>query len=152
MTGTKRFTAVFILGLLVSCAFQFLAIRPVYSAVPTITSIAPDLGATTSSTRVTVTGQNFEPGAKVSLLSGGPFLAASYAYINTVHSPYDYLDVARLYVIDIDDPSRPVVIGSDSATFDYSRLTKRRYDVYVAGDYAYQVLYRPPAFSGDRHQ
>ncbi|MFV1951043.1 MAG: IPT/TIG domain-containing protein [Nitrospinota bacterium] len=53
-------------------------VEPSYSLTPTVTSVTPNTGTTGSTQDVTITGTNFEPGAKVSLLNGGPFLAGDY--------------------------------------------------------------------------
>jgi len=103
--------------------------------VPVIDSITPNSGPNTSTTNVTITGSNFEQGAKVFLFPGGPYIIGSfdtlYAQGVYVSGNYAYVaDYRGLLVIDISDPSSPVIIGSvytpGSAT-----------DVYVSGNYAY---------------
>ena len=116
---------------------QLPATEPAYSAVPTVTSVTPSTGPTDSPTSVTITGADFEPGAKVSLLNGGPFLVGSldiYAYDVYVSGNYAYLINYRteLTVVDISDPTAPVITGSIG-------LASTPNGVYVSGDYAYVV-------------
>lgn len=73
----------------------------VKAAVPNITGITPDTGTTSSTTDVTITGTNFEAGARGSLLNGGPFIAGSY------NTPSFSMDVVILgnYAYVADGPS-----------------------------------------------
>jgi len=132
MKGTKRFISLSLAFLLISCVFQLLTIKTSYSAVPTITSVTPNTGTISSSTRVTITGDNFEPGAKVSLLSGGPFLASSMSgrYVS-VSGNYAYIADGRssLKVLDISILPSPEIVAS----IDIGFAAK----VYISGDYAY---------------
>lgn len=127
----------FFCAVLMFCFFHLLPIEPVYSAVPTVTSVNPDTGTTDSVTRVTIKGADFEPGAKVSLLNGGPLLIGSYdtpGSANDVYVSGDYAYVADwdsgLQIIDISNPASPVPVGSYDTPG--SAL-----DVYVLGNYAY---------------
>ena len=137
MKRIKRFSSVFFCGLLISCVFQFLTVRLSYSAVPTITSVTPETGATTSSTRVTITGENFEPGAKVSLLSGGPLLVGANDVSGYVHVSGKYAYVAKgrsgLKILDISNFSSPEIVGSINNIGSADK-------VYVYGDYAYVTV------------
>ncbi len=137
MKAIKRLSSVFFCGLLISCVFQILIIRPSYSAAPTITSVTPDTGTTTSSTRVTITGENFEPGAKVSLLSGGPLLVDANDVSGYVHISGNYAYVAAgrsgLKVLDISTFSSPEIVGSIANIGSADK-------VYVYGDYAYVTV------------
>ncbi len=104
---------------------------------PTVISVTPNKGEIGSTQDVTITGTNFEPGAKVSLLNGGPFLAGDYntpGWADSVYVSGDYAYVADggagLQVIDISDPTNPILAGSYD-TPDYAL------GVYVSGDYAF---------------
>jgi len=48
--------------------------RICWGGIPTVTSVTPATGTTYSTQDVVISGSNFEPGAKVSLLNGGLFL------------------------------------------------------------------------------
>ena len=137
MKRTERFISVFFCGLLISCVFQILIIRPSYSAAPTITSVTPDTGTTTSSTRVTISGENFEPGAKVSLLSGGPLLVDANDVYGYVHVSGKYAYVAAkgsgLKILDISNFSSPEIVGSITNIGSPGK-------VYLYGDYAYVTV------------
>ncbi|NOZ69907.1 MAG: hypothetical protein GXP46_11870, partial [Deferribacteres bacterium] len=81
----------------------------------------------------------FEPGARVSLLSGGPFLMGSSdllewkdAYRVYKSGSYAYVAGKDLNVFDISDPASPARVGG------YSSVWEIR-DVYVYGDYAYLI-------------
>lgn len=137
MKRTKRLSSVFFCGLLISCVFQFLTIRPSYSVVPIISSVAPETGTTTSSTSVTITGENFEPGAKVSLLSGGPLLVGANDVSGYVHVSGKYAYVAAkgsgLQILDISNFSSPEIVGSINNIGSAEK-------VYLYGDYAYLTV------------
>ena len=104
---------------------------------PTVTSVTPNTGTSYSTQDVTITGTNFEAGAKVSLLNGGPFLAGACNTPDSardIHVSGDYAFVADyesgLQVIDITDPTNPTLAG-DYDTPGYA------WGVYVSGDYAF---------------
>lgn len=135
MGSMRKFKSVIFWGLLISCLFQFLTITPSYSAVPTVMSVVPSSGTTDSPTEVTITGENFEPGAKVSLLNGGPFVVGSLdipAQDVYISGNYAYLInyTIGLTVVDISDPAAPKITGSIS-------LASLPNGLYVSGDYAY---------------
>lgn len=143
MRRIKRLTSAIFGGLLISCLFQFITINPSYSAVPTVTSVAPATGATSSSASVTITGENFEPGARVGLLNGGPFLAGAIVTkdrnngASDVHVSGNYAYVADgwvglLTVIDISNADAPTIVGSVA-------IRGFMEDVYVSGNYAYVI-------------
>jgi len=141
MGRLKRLVYVISWGLLVSSLLQFTAVTPSYSAVPTVTSVVPSSGTADSPTEVTITGENFEPGARVSLLNGGPFLVgrvdiALKKYANRVYvsGAYAYVADRVLDIFDISDPAAPVLVGS------YGNLWEIR-DVYENGGYAYVTTY-----------
>ena len=54
-------------------------------AVPVLTGLEPSHGSAVADTTLTVTGEGFEPGARVSLLGGGPFLAGSFILPEGAH-------------------------------------------------------------------
>jgi len=137
--GRRRDVSMLVGVILISCLF--LAFTPSYSAVPVVTSVVPLSGTSDSSTDVTITGENFEPGARVSLLNGGPFLVGRVdvgvnKYANRVYVSGDYAYVAdrMLDIFDISAPSAPVLVSS------YGNLWEIR-DVYVYGGYAYAITY-----------
>ncbi len=139
MERRERRGLVLFLGLLVSCLF--FAIKPSYSEVPVVASVVPASGTVDSHTEVTIRGENFEPGARVSLLNGGPFVAGiaeirdrNWAYAGRVHVDGDYAYVAgrTLNIFDISDPSSPVLVGH------YGNLWEME-DAYVYGGYVYAL-------------
>lgn len=110
-------------------------IEPVFALVPTVTSVTPDKGSLYSTTDTTIIGSNFEAGAKVSLINGGPVLAGTYS--DTVYDVFvsgDYAYVAgissELQVLDVSDPVNPTPVGSYPTPGTASRI-------FVEGDYAY---------------
>jgi len=129
------------------CMFVLMGyVEPSYPLTPAVTSVTPNTGTTGSTQDVTITGTNFEPGAKVSLLNGGPFLAGSYdttpGIAKGVYVSGNYAFVAAwdfgvggLRVIDITDPTNPTLGGAYN-TSGYA------YGVYVSGNYAYVADYR----------
>ena len=106
---------------------------------PVIDSITPDSGWSDLTTNVTITGSNFEEGAKVSLFPGGLYIKGSVdtggiAYDVYVSGSYAYVadGLTGLEVIDISDPSSPVIISLVSGYHIGYVL-----GVYVSGSYAY---------------
>ncbi|MFQ5455595.1 MAG: choice-of-anchor D domain-containing protein [Nitrospirota bacterium] len=108
-----------------------------YPMTPIITSVSPNTGSTDKVQNITVTGTNFEQGAKATLLNGGAFFAGAYdttGYAYNVYVSGNYAYIADgdsgLQVIDISSPSSPVLAGS----YDTSGES---IGVYVSGNYAY---------------
>jgi probable HAF family extracellular repeat protein len=122
------------LVLVVVGVFALTVVLPalVLAAPPEIYSMSPTSGS--PGTPVTITGANFEPGAKAAL---GPALLGScatsgYAMAVAVSGGYAYLAGSGLTVIDVRDPDNLQVVGS-CATPDFGR------GVVVKGGYAYVV-------------
>ncbi|NOZ26058.1 MAG: hypothetical protein GXO94_08240, partial [Nitrospirae bacterium] len=85
MKGDQKSGSVWFCCLLIPCVFLLMTARPSFSEVPVVSSVSPDTGTTVSTTSITITGENFEPGARVSLLSGGPLLAGSNEVSGVIH-------------------------------------------------------------------
>ncbi|MDH3975168.1 MAG: hypothetical protein OEV42_12880 [Deltaproteobacteria bacterium] len=135
-----------LIGTLAFCIFICETALPAFSLTPVVTSVTPDRGFNNSSTAVTIRGENFEAGARVSLLYGdggyysfGSYtgiavgsvhLSGSYAY--SISNGTSYTD--ELVVFDVNDPSSPRWFSSYS-TSEYA------WDVYVSGNYAYVTDY-----------
>ncbi|MFQ5455565.1 MAG: hypothetical protein ACE5EA_05075, partial [Nitrospirota bacterium] len=112
-------------------------VKPSYPLTPIVTSIIPSTGHTGFTQNVKIKGSNFEKGAKVSLLNGGPFLASSYdtsgyAYGIYVSGKYAYVadGGAGLQIVDISNPNAPALAGA----YNTPHWAE---DVYVSGKYAY---------------
>ncbi len=137
-----KLKSIILLGVLISSLFHLLATEPAYSATPTVTSVTPSTGPTDLPTSVTIKGTNFEPGARVSLINGGPFLAGSYVTDRAsdvyVSGNYAYVvdGKAGLKIIDISDPASPVLVGS-------YETPGKAHAVYVSGYYAYVSVNYP---------
>jgi len=129
-----KLKSIILLGVLISSLFQLLTTEITYSAVPTVKSVTPSTAPADSLTSVTIKGANFEPGAKVSLINGGPFLVGSLkAFARDVYVLGDYaylISFKALIIVDISDPAAPEIIGSISVASWTNGL-------YVSGNYAY---------------
>ncbi len=137
MRGPKRFASTLIGGLFITCLFQCLTITPCRSEAPSITSVSPATGSTSSTTGITIRGENFEPGATVSLLSGGPVIAGSNHVTGHVSVSGGYAYVADgesgLKVLDTSNFSSPEPVGSIGGIGTAE-------SVYVYGDHAYVTV------------
>jgi len=118
------------------------------SPPPTINSITPDEGWTSTQTPVTITGSNFLKTPKASLYGGGPYIVGSagdemcYRF-EDVHVLGNYAYVAcsgfeteriLLGIIDITDPANPTIISSLYTTGD---IPSDAHGIFVSGNYAY---------------
>ncbi|MDH3975172.1 MAG: hypothetical protein OEV42_12900 [Deltaproteobacteria bacterium] len=127
-----RFLVQFITLFIITCGLSL----PAFSATPIISSVSPDREFNNISTDATITGENFEQGARVSLLNAGPTSLGSVdtpGSTEKVHVSGNYAYVADgtagIQIIDISDPANPELKGSYD-TGDAS-------SIYVSGNYAY---------------
>lgn len=127
-------------GFMVVMSVFFMVINfsslPAFSATPLVSTVSPDRAFNNVSTSVTITGENFEPGAKVSLLKGlvpplGSYITPGAADNVQVSGNYAYIadGAAGIQIIDISDPANPQFAGAYD-TGDVSAI-------YVSGNYAY---------------
>src|SRR5262245_20100758 len=96
---------------------------PAGAGVPRLLSVSPTSGATGVSTQITITGDTLEPGARVSLLGGGPHIAGGYPLsegahgveVHGNHACVTYYNHATklggIHLLDISDPVHPVRLG-----------------------------------------
>src|SRR2546425_2562758 len=126
------------------------------AAEASIVSVSPPRGAVDASTGITAAGAGFEPGARVSLQNGGPFLTGSYimpegARAVEVTGSYAcvafYSHAAKLggiQILDLTNPGAPAVVGAfetgDSGV-----------GVQVAGGLAYVPFLNPYTYIGGLH-
>jgi hypothetical protein len=89
------------------------------SSTPLVVGVDPSRGATGSAVAITVSGANFEPGARLSLLGGGMRVAgtcSTHDWAEDARVQGNYAYIADWYdgltVCDISDPSNPRAVGN----------------------------------------
>jgi len=126
------------------------------AGIPKPAFVTPDHGGDRRPADVVIHGTAFEPGARVSLAGGGPFLAASYILpegARSVEVTGDHACVAfyshtsklgGIEILDVADPSHPRRVGAfetgDSGV-----------GVQVSGRYAYVAFLNPYTYLGGMH-
>ena len=95
----------------------------VRAGAPILTGISPSHGPSDQPTSITLSGDGFEPGARIALLNGGPFLLGSYIMpegARAVEIKGDRACVAfyshatklgGILILDLSDPAAPVPVG-----------------------------------------
>jgi hypothetical protein len=108
---------------MVAAAAALLGGAMAISDEPPVLTVSPPRGSVSSPTLLTVAGAAFEPGARVALLGGGPFLAGAYPLPEGSRSVeagahrvslafYSHTSKAGgMQILDVDDPARPVRVG-----------------------------------------
>jgi len=117
-------------------------------ALPTtVSSVTPDSGSSVTTTDITVTGENFAAGSKVSLSPGGIHKVSTIDVFNSNTwgggAPAVFVTGNMLYAadedeglkaIDISDPANPTLVGGESTA-----TAAGATDVEVVGDVAYMA-------------
>jgi hypothetical protein len=114
---------------------EVLSCSLVYGATPEISSIEPDWGRPDQETDIVIKGSSFEPGVKVALYGGGPFVKGSASTSSLTWNVFTsgnfaYVATSKgLEVFDISNPGNPTKVANCTI------LGGR--DVFVSGVYAY---------------
>jgi hypothetical protein len=143
-------------GALLALLCAILLPSPALAGAPSVSGVTPDSGPAGEETALTVTGSGFDPGARASLLGGGPHEVADVRIpsgarrvcIEGDRAYVAYYDEVKklggFLILDITEPSSPVELGRFE-TGDMGRA------VAVSGQLAYLSFLNPYTFIGGLH-
>lgn len=138
MIRIVRFVAALVVS---SCAGYAALAEP-----PSIHSVEPPQGFVDESTPLVVRGEGFEPEARLALIPGGLSVIPSYLDVSRVATlgrfAYAAEEQGQLLVIDLADPSSPVLAGGAALPYGVRGIAAAGMFVYAVG---YQSSFYPSA-------